>query len=138
MPLNQPPQKRYFTISEVAKMLELKPSTLRFWEKEFVQIQPKTNARGKRAYKQEDIDLLRRIHDLVKVQGLTLEGARKALKSRKGSSSERDKAAVQAAERAKQSSVVPAEDRSAERQEAVGKLKRIRQKLLEARAAVRS
>ena len=61
MPLNQPPQKRYFTISEVAKMLELKPSTLRFWEKEFVQIQPKTNARGKRAYKQEDIDLLRRI-----------------------------------------------------------------------------
>ena len=75
MPLNQPPQKRYFTISEVAKMLELKPSTLRFWEKEFTQIQPKTNARGKRAYKQEDIDLLRRIHDLVKVQGLTLEGA---------------------------------------------------------------
>ena len=138
MPLNQPPQKRYFTISEVAKMLELKPSTLRFWEKEFVQIQPKTNARGKRAYKQEDIDLLRRIHNLVKVQGLTLEGARKALKSRKGASSERDKAAVQAAERAKQSSVAPAEDRSAKRQEAVGKLKQIRQKLLEARAAVRS
>ena len=138
MPLNQPPQKRYFTISEVAKMLELKPSTLRFWEKEFTQIQPKTNARGKRAYKQEDVDLLRRIHDLVKVQGLTWEGARKALQSRKGSSSERDKAAVQAVERAKQSSVSPAEDRSAERQEAVGKLKRIRQKLLEARAAVRS
>ena len=84
MPLNQPIQKRYFSISEVAKLLDVKPSLLRFWEKEFKQIQPKTNARGKRAYKQEDIDVIRRIYDLVKVQGLTLEGARKALTSRKG------------------------------------------------------
>ena len=84
MPLNQPIQKRYFSISEVAKLLDVKPSLLRFWEKEFKQIQPKTNARGKRAYKQEDIDIIRRIYDLVKVQGLTLEGARKALTSRKG------------------------------------------------------
>ena len=44
MPLNQPIQKRYFSISEVAKMLDVKPSLLRFWEKEFKQIQPKTNA----------------------------------------------------------------------------------------------
>ena len=51
MPLNQPIQKRYFTISEVAKMLDIRPSTLRFWEKEFKKLQPKTNARGKRAYK---------------------------------------------------------------------------------------
>ena len=69
MPLNQPIQKRYFSISEVAKLLDVKPSLLRFWEKEFKQIQPKTNARGKRAYKQEDIDIIRRIYDLVKVQG---------------------------------------------------------------------
>ena len=85
MPLNQPIQKRYFSISEVAKMLDVKPSLLRFWEKEFKEIAPKTNARGKRAYKQDDIDVIRRIYDLVKVQGLTLEGARKALRSRKGS-----------------------------------------------------
>ena len=96
MPLNQPIQKRYFSISEVAKMLDVKPSLLRFWEKEFKEIAPKTNARGKRAYKQDDIDVIRRIYDLVKVQGLTLEGARKALRSRKGESSERGKAAAQA------------------------------------------
>ena len=72
-------QKRYFSISEVAKLLDVKPSLLRFWEKEFKQMQPKTNARGKRAYKQkEDIDIIRRIYDLVKVQGLTLEGAKSA------------------------------------------------------------
>lgn len=136
MPLNQPIQKRYFSISEVAKMLNVKPSLLRFWEKEFKQIQPKTNARGKRSYKQEDIDVLRRIYDLVKVQGLTLEGARKALTARKGEASERAKLAAAAAEAAATVSQ-PALDFGAEdRAIAVSKLKQIRQKLLEARAAL--
>lgn len=136
MPLNQPIQKRYFSISEVAKMLDVKPSLLRFWEKEFKQIQPKTNARGKRSYKQEDIEVIRRIYDLVKVQGLTLEGARKALVARKGEASERGKMAAEAAASASspaQSTLdFSAEDRSA----AVSKLKQIRQKLLEARASL--
>ena len=137
MPLNQPIQKRYFSISEVAKMLDVKPSLLRFWEKEFKQIQPKTNARGKRAYKQEDIDVIRRIYDLVKVQGLTLEGARKALtSSAKERSSERGKAAVQAGSGPSNRSS-PAGRRPFGRTcQAIGKLKQIRQKLLEARASL--
>ncbi len=136
MPLNQTIQKRYFSISEVAKLLDVKPSLLRFWEREFKQIQPKTNARGKRAYKQEDIDVIRRIYDLVKVQGLTLEGARKALTSRKGEVSERGKAAALAAIAAQHSKVEAKKAEVAERAEAVAKLKRIRQKLLEARATL--
>ncbi len=136
MPLNQTIQKRYFSISEVAKLLDVKPSLLRFWEREFKQIQPKTNARGKRAYKQEDIDVIRRIYDLVKVQGLTLEGARKALTSRKGEVSERGKAAALAAIAAQHSKVEAQKAEVAERAEAVAKLKRIRQKLLEARATL--
>ena len=136
MPLNQPIQKRYFSISEVAKMLDVKPSLLRFWEKEFKEISPKTNARGKRAYKQDDIDVIRRIYDLVKVQGLTLAGARKALRSRKGESSERGKAAAQAVQAAKAAPAPIADDRSEERAQAVAKLKQIRQKLLEARASL--
>lgn len=136
MPLNQPIQKRYFSISEVAKMLDVKPSLLRFWEKEFKQIQPKTNARGKRSYKQEDIEMIRRIYDLVKVQGLTLEGARKALTARKGEASERGKKAAQAAASAS-TTTQPTLDFSAEdRAAAVSKLKQIRQKLLEARASL--
>ena len=138
MPLNQPIQKRYFSISEVAKVLDVKPSLLRFWEKEFKQIQPKTNARGKRAYKQEDIDVIRRIYDLVKVQGLTLEGARKALKARKGASSERGKAAAQAAAQAKQASAATPSPDVQTREEAVMKLKQIRRKLLEARASLQA
>ena len=136
MPVNQNIQKRYFSISEVAKLLDVKPSLLRFWEREFKQIQPKTNARGKRAYKQEDIDVIRRIYDLVKVQGLTLEGARKALTSRKGEVSERGKAAALAAIAAQHSKVEAKKAEVAERAEAVAKLKRIRQKILEARATL--
>jgi len=136
MPLNQPIQKRYFSISEVAKMLDVKPSLLRFWEKEFKQIQPKTNARGKRSYKQEDIEVIGRIYDLVKVQGLTLEGARKAMTARKGEASERAKvaavAAASAVDAAQPKLHFSAEDRSA----AVSKLKQIRQRLLEARASL--
>ena len=135
MPLNQPIQKRYFSISEVAKMLDFNPSLLRFWEKEFKQIQPKTNARGKRSYKQEDIDVIRQIYELVKVQGLTLEGARKALTSRKGESSERGKAAAQAVQSAKQSAMTFPAAEQKDHSEVVDRLKKIRQKLLEARAA---
>ena len=136
MPLNQPVQKRYFSISEVAKMLEVQPSLLRFWEKQFKQIAPKTNARGKRAYKQEDIDIIRRIYDLVKVQGLTLEGARKSLVARKGEAKERGVQAMMATQPSAPAASAQAQANAASQEEAVAKLKKIRQTLLEARAAL--
>ena len=136
MPLNQPVQKRYFSISEVAKMLEVKPSLLRFWEKQFKQIAPKTNARGKRAYKQEDIDIIRRIYDLVKVQGLTLEGARKSLVARKGEAKERGVQAMMATQPSAPAASAQTQANEASQEEAVAKLKKIRQTLLEARAAL--
>ena len=136
MPLNQPVQKRYFSISEVAKMLEVKPSLLRFWEKQFKQIAPKTNARGKRAYKQEDIDIIRRIYDLVKVQGLTLEGARKSLVARKGEAKERGVQARMATQPSAPAASAQGQANAASQEEAVAKLKKIRQTLLEARAAL--
>jgi DNA-binding transcriptional MerR regulator len=77
--------KLYYSISEVARMFNLKESTLRFWEKEFDSIRPRTNAKGVRFYKQEDINNIRLIHYLVKEQGLTLAGARKKLKVNKDS-----------------------------------------------------
>ena len=84
MSLNKPIQKQYFSISEVANMIGVNASLLRFWEKEFKQIKPKTNARGKRSYNSKDIEIIRSVYVLVKEQGFTLDGARKALKSRKG------------------------------------------------------
>lgn len=73
------PEKRYYSIGEVAKAFQVKPSLLRFWEKEFEQIQPKKKQSGTRKYTQENVKMIQYIHHLVKEKGLTLEGAKKQL-----------------------------------------------------------
>ncbi len=75
--------KLYRTIAEVADELRLQQSTLRYWEKEFPQIKPKTNGRGVRHYRDEDVQTLKLIHHLVKERGMTLQGARKKLEDNK-------------------------------------------------------
>lgn len=82
MPLNKPIEKRYRSITEVAKELDVNASQLRYWEREFTLLKPRTNARGKRFYTDADIQLIKEICFLVKEEGHTLDGARKALKKR--------------------------------------------------------
>ena len=82
MPLNKPIQKQYFSITEVAEKMGLNASQLRYWEKEFTALKPKTNARGKRFYNQSDIEIIGQINWLVKDQGYTILGARKAMRKR--------------------------------------------------------
>ena len=77
------PEKRYYNIGEVAKAFDVNPSLIRFWEKEFDEIQPKKNARGTRKFTQEDIKNLQFIYHLVKERGFTLEGAKVHLKEQK-------------------------------------------------------
>ena len=72
--------KVFYSIREVAEMTGISETTLRFWEKEFPSIKPKKAGRGVRQYQQEDIDQLRLIYHYVKEQGMTLEGARRALR----------------------------------------------------------
>jgi DNA-binding transcriptional MerR regulator len=72
----------YYSISEVAQMLELEAYVLRFWEKEFSQLRPKKNRAGNRIYQQKDIDLLMRIKYLLYDKGFTIEGARNFLKQK--------------------------------------------------------
>lgn len=74
--------KLYYSIGEVAAMLDVAPSVLRFWETEFDCIHPVKNKRGTRSYTAHDIDLLRRIHYLTRDCGYTLEGAREQLRQR--------------------------------------------------------
>jgi DNA-binding transcriptional MerR regulator len=66
--------KIYYRISEIADMFGVNVSLLRYWEKEFPQIKPKTNSRGVRLYKQADIDIIALIFHLVKERGMTLDG----------------------------------------------------------------
>lgn len=75
-------EKLYFSIGEVAEMFEVNSSLIRFWEKEFPQLQPRKNSRGNRVYNKKDLELFKKIHHLVKDRGYTLEGAKNALRKK--------------------------------------------------------
>jgi DNA-binding transcriptional MerR regulator len=75
--------KLYYTIGEVADMFEVNTSLIRFWEKEFNLIQPRKNTKGNRMFTPKDIETFHKIYTLVKLQGYTLDGAKKALKTKK-------------------------------------------------------
>jgi DNA-binding transcriptional MerR regulator len=76
--------KLYYSIGEVAKMFEVNTSLIRFWEKEFPSVKPKKNKKGNRLFSPKNVLELQRIYVLVKEDGHTLEGAKKALKSKSG------------------------------------------------------
>lgn len=73
-------KKLYYTIGEVAEMFNVNTSLIRFWEKEFKQIKPKKNSKGNRLFTVKDIQVFAQIYQLVKVEGFTLEGAKKMLR----------------------------------------------------------
>lgn len=68
------------TISEVADQLDVPQHVLRFWETRFAQIRPLKRAGGRRYYRPEDVDLLRRIRGLLYQQGYTIKGVQKLLR----------------------------------------------------------
>ena len=70
-------EKLYYSIGEVAEMLEVPVSTVRFWENEFDILKPMKNKKGNRLFTQADLKNLRIIHHLLKEDGMTLSGAKK-------------------------------------------------------------
>ena len=80
-------ENAYKTISEVAKILDLKSTsngklqthTIRFWEKEFKQIKPKILNGNRRYYDNKTIELLKKVKFLLKDQGMTINGVKKIL-----------------------------------------------------------
>tara|TARA_B100000963_G_scaffold344291_1_gene347001 strand:- start:461 stop:835 length:375 start_codon:yes stop_codon:yes gene_type:complete len=81
----------YRTIGEVAKILGslskksniIPTHTIRFWEKEFKQIKPKILKGNRRYYDLENIELLKKIHFLLKEQGMTINGVKRILNDKK-------------------------------------------------------
>ena len=67
------------TISEVADDLHVPQHVLRFWETRFGQVRPLKRGGGRRYYRPEDVVLLRRISDLLYVQGYTIKGVQRLL-----------------------------------------------------------
>ncbi|RZJ29597.1 MAG: MerR family transcriptional regulator [Flavobacterium sp.] len=74
------PDKRYYSIGELAKAFNVNASLIRFWDKEFDILKPKKNAKGNRMFTPEDVQNLKLIYHLVKERGFTLEGAKTHLK----------------------------------------------------------
>jgi DNA-binding transcriptional MerR regulator len=68
------------TISEVAGDLDVPQHVLRFWETRFAQIKPLKRAGGRRYYRPEDIDLLRKIRELLYKHGYTIKGVQRLLR----------------------------------------------------------
>lgn len=77
------PEKRYYSIGEIAKAFAVNTSLIRFWEKEFDILKPKKNAKGNRMFTPEDLKNLKTIYHLVKEKGFTLDGAKDFLKNNK-------------------------------------------------------
>ena len=70
------PGKRYFTIGEAAKLCDLKPHVLRYWEQEFPQLKPVKRRGNRRYYQRQDVIMIRQIRSLLYDQGYTIGGAR--------------------------------------------------------------
>ena len=83
-------EEAYKTIGEVVKIIGLKSKkgqsipthTIRYWEKEFKQIKPKILNGNRRYYNQKNIELLKKVHFLLKEQGMTIKGVKKILNNK--------------------------------------------------------
>ena len=74
--------KLYYTIGEVAEMLNTSSSQLRYWSGEF-NLNVRKNRKGDRLFQKSDLEKLRMIQVLLKDEGYTIDGAKKKLKSDK-------------------------------------------------------
>ena len=76
------PDKLYFRIGDVARLANIKPYVLRFWETEFPALGPKKSGTGHRLYRRKDVEMVLEIKRLLYQERFTIEGARKFLESR--------------------------------------------------------
>ena len=83
--------KKYYKISEVAAILNIPASTLRFWEDKFTLIKPHRNEHGTRFYTPKDIEVIRMVYYLVKEKGLKLDAAQEQIKHNHSNVSQRHK-----------------------------------------------
>jgi len=105
-------EKIFYSISEVAKMMGVNTSQIRYWENNFDELNPQKNKKGNRLFTPKDIEDVKLIHYLVKQRGLTIKGAQLKLKENR--------------------------DETMENFEVVNRLKEIRHQLIEIRDAMES
>lgn len=72
--------KILYSMGEVAEMFDVKAHVIRFWETKFDLLSPEKNKKGNRLFSPADVETLKLIYHLVRERGMTIEGARRALK----------------------------------------------------------
>jgi DNA-binding transcriptional MerR regulator len=75
------PDKLYFRIGEVARLCEVEPYVLRFWQSEFGQLRPNKSGTGQRLYRKRDVEMALRIKRLLHEEGYTIAGARQIVQA---------------------------------------------------------
>jgi DNA-binding transcriptional MerR regulator len=76
------PDKLFFRIGEVSRIVGVEPYVLRYWESEFKGLSPKKSSSGQRMFRRRDVELLLEIKRLLYERKFTVEGARRALSER--------------------------------------------------------
>jgi DNA-binding transcriptional MerR regulator len=76
-------KKLYYPIGEVAHWFNVNTSLIRYWEKEFKQIQPRKTRKGDRLFRVQDIELLKQIYFLLREKKYSIDGAKTYLKNNK-------------------------------------------------------
>ncbi|HEX9942138.1 MAG TPA: MerR family transcriptional regulator [Thermoanaerobaculia bacterium] len=75
-------QKRlYYKIGEACKALGIQPYVLRYWETEFPALTPSKSRSGQRVYSEKELEVIRRIKELLYEEGYTIAGAKKKLEA---------------------------------------------------------
>ncbi|MCP3957710.1 MAG: MerR family transcriptional regulator [bacterium] len=72
-------KKLYYKIGEACKILEIQPYVLRYWETEFPFLSPSKSKSGQRVYSDHELEVIRRIKELLYEEGYTIAGAKKKL-----------------------------------------------------------
>lgn len=81
--------KLYYSIKEVAEIVGVSESNLRFWEKEIPLIRPKTTGNNIRQYTDKDVENIKAVYNLVKVRGFKLAAAKKIINSNRDGADKR-------------------------------------------------
>ena len=88
-------EKKYYKIGDVAELLNVPCSTLRFWEKKFTVIKPRRTSGDTRYYSLDDIEKIKLVYYLVKEKGLKLEAAEQQIKQNRRNVSKRHQVIAQ-------------------------------------------
>lgn len=76
------PDKLYYKIGEVAQLIGVKASVLRFWESEFSFLKPEKSTSGQRLYTRKEVELIQEVKRLLYTEKYTIEGVKKRLTRR--------------------------------------------------------